>query len=364
MSTISTSFRPSVYPYVRDAPTAVARIRVSAEDFKVEELPGFDPDGVENHLLLQVRKRERNTHDVVKWLSERTGAPRRDIGFCGLKDRVAVTTQWFSVPLEGNPTVPQGVSDGIEVIATARHSKKLRRGQHQGNRFEINLRGVNAPLPYEEIRGRFHDACRAGVPNYFGPQRFGRDGENIRDGLAMMKGEFRPRQAHIKGILLSALRSFLFNEILAARVEQGCWNRPLAGDIFLSGVDGSPVEVSADDSELLERCASFDLHPGGALPGPGDSGARMDAAALEDRVLNQHSEISDILAERGPATDRRSLRLRPASASIDCNDDSSICVRFDLPRGSFATSLLREIVNDAALGLPWWSATAQSKSVP
>jgi len=356
MSTASPSFRPSVYPYVGDAPTAVARIRVSAEDFKVDELLGFEPDGCENHLLLQVRKRERNTHDVVKWLSERLGAPRRDIGFCGLKDRVAVTSQWFSVPLDAKSPIPQGVSDGIEVIARAHHSKKLRRGQHQGNRFAINLRGVSAPLPFEETRLRFQQACRTGVPNYFGPQRFGRDGENIRDGLAMMKGEFRPRQAHIKGILLSALRSFLFNEILAERVQQGCWNRPLAGDVFLSAADGSRVDASIGDRELLERCGRFELHPTGALPGPGDSGVRMDAAVLEDRVLSQHSEISGILAERGPAADRRSLRLCPTSASIDSNDDGSLCVRFDLPRGSFATSLLREVVNDVALNLPWWSA--------
>lgn len=352
------AFRSLVYPYSGSAPADTARIRASAMDFRVEELLGFEPDGVENHLLLLVRKSERNTHDVVKWLSERTGTSRRDVGFCGLKDRVAVTTQWFSVPLATEQHIPRGLSDGIEVLATAPHSRKLRRGQHSANRFEIVLRSASTPLSFAEISRRFEHACEKGVPNYFGPQRFGRDGENIHNGLAMLRGEFRPRQAHVKGILLSALRSFLFNEILAERVLKQLWNQPLPGDVlFAAGGGVVDIDQQAQDQQsLIERCSAFEIHPSGVLPGPGNTGVSDQAAELESEVLARHSEIATILTDKGPRADRRSLRLCPESVAVKLNSDDSICLQFDLAVGSFATSLLREIVNDVALGLPWCQA--------
>lgn len=343
-------FRTRVYPYAVDAPVDHARIRSCAEDFIVDEVLGFTPDGDGEHLLLRVRKRERNSYDVIQWLSQRMGAPRRDIGFCGMKDRVAVTSQWFSLPAKANQRVPVGISDGIEVVETALHGRKLRRGQHRANRFEIRLRDPSDAGG--DIEQRFERICRDGVPNYFGPQRFGRDGENVDNAMAMLNGRYRARNPQIKGILLSSLRSFLFNEILAERVDAGNWNLPLSGDVFQRDDNGERFQSNADQEQLRRQCQTHEIHPTAVLTGPGEDNVVGEARALETQVLGRHGDITAALLDRGPSVDRRSLRLKPTAATFR-RDDEGIVVGFELGRGSFATSLLRELVNDSDSQPPW-----------
>ncbi len=351
MSEHTRLFRTDIYPYAGPAPVISARIRSRPEDFIVDEVLGLSPDGEGEHLLVRVRKRERNSYDVIQWLSQRMGVARRDVGFCGLKDRVAVTSQWFSLPVRENQPVPQGVSDGVQIIESVRHSRKLRRGQHKGNRFEITLRDLSPSA--DGMEQRFDRIVTQGVPNYFGPQRFGRDGENVDNAMAMLEGRYRPRNPQIKGILLSSLRSFLFNEILAERVGDASWNRPLQGDVFHDDADATPLASVPDAALALRRCNALEIHPTAVLAGPGDSAVAGEAAALEAEVLARHTAIRDALLNKGPAIDRRPLRIVPTATSIRYDSERNLVVAFELGRGSFATSLLRELVNDSDSQPPW-----------
>jgi tRNA pseudouridine13 synthase len=330
-------------------PVASGSIRNAVEDFLVRELPLVEPSGEGNHLWLEIEKRGANTDWVAGRLAALAGVPRRDVSFAGMKDRHAVTTQWFSVGLQ------EAASDdwqtwrieGVKVLQARRHGRKLRRGTLAGNRFRIVVRDLEGDD--DELKDRLQRIARHGLPNYFGPQRFGHGGRNLERARHWLLGGGRVRKPQ-RGILLSAARSFLFNRVLSARVEQGNWDRLLDGELAI--LDGRrPVFGCAlPDAELERRCDGFEIHPTGPLPGRGRDLPEREAAAVEQSALAGEETLIEALAGAGAEAARRGLRVRPGNLESRF-DGASLVLAFSLPAGSYATSLLRElvIVQDAAI---------------
>ena len=335
-------------PRAHGDPVGSAAIRVAPEDFQVDERLGFTPSGSGEHLLLRVRKRGQNTGWVARELAHRAEVRPHDVGYAGLKDRNAVTTQWFSLPARRRTAADLvGVQgEGFEVLEAHAHRRKLPRGALTGNDFRIVLRGFDgAPSALE---ARLERLRSAGVPNYFGPQRFGRDLSN----LAVLRGAPPPRDG--RGFALSAARSLIFNAVLAERVQSSTWDRLVAGDRANLEGRNSNFLVESPDITLDARLAALDVHPTGPMWGVGDAGVRGAVAALEETVAGRYPALLDLLrAERLEAA-RRPLRAvvrdlshtwLPSAAGDASGRSAQDCeLRFSLRAGSFATVVLRELV--------------------
>jgi tRNA pseudouridine13 synthase len=337
------------------APVISARFKVQPEDFVVREWLGFEPDCAGDHMLLTVRKRGANTIWVAKQLARFANVDGRDVGFSGLKDRQAITEQAFTVP--SRTLMPAAwlacKGEGFEVIAATQQRRKLKRGSHKGNDFEIILREVQGdPIALEQ---RLQQIRQLGVPNYFGMQRFGHDGHNLRMAYAWLVDGEDIRDRHQRGFALSAARSALFNAVLQARIEQGTWNQLLAGDVASLNGSNSVFPVNELDATLQQRCVDFDIHPSGFLYGVGESRLQGAPAALEATVLAQHSELAAGLVRVGIEHDRRALRVwvRDLAWTLE---GSQLTLRFRLHRGAFATAVIAELIGtavDAMPGLEW-----------
>jgi tRNA pseudouridine13 synthase len=329
-----------------EKPAATARLRATPEDFQVWELPLIEPQGTGSHLWLEVRKRGANTQWVASQLAAAAGVPERDIGFAGMKDRHAVTTQWFSVGLQEASSAEWTAWEipDVTLLQAHRHGRKLQRGALRGNRFRIVLQDLQDGG--DALECRLAALAASGVPNYFGPQRFGRDGANVRRAVQWLERGGRIKRSQ-RGIYLSAVRSYLFNLLLAERVRIGNWNRLVDGDLAMLDGSRSTFACSLPDAELVRRCAEFDIHPTGPLPGRsgrrGGSSPAGEAASLEQAALSPHREWVEALQRAGVDADRRSLRVVPGHLDWQL-EESRLTVAFDLPPGAYATSVLRELV--------------------
>jgi tRNA pseudouridine13 synthase len=329
-------------------------LRAAPEDFLVEEVLGFAASGAGPHALLTVRKRGANTEWVARELARIAACKPFEVGFAGLKDRHAVTTQAFTVP-RGRRAAEEFIGmagEGFEVLAAAAHQRKLPRGALQGNRFVITARDVHCAA--DDLRGRVAAIAAGGVPNYFGPQRFGRDAGNLaqvwRAAQEIQAGGVpRGRGRFEQGFMLSAARSLVFNAILAARVEQADWNRLLAGDVANLDARGSVFVVEAPDAELERRCGALEVHPTAPLPGEGPSMAQGDVLALEERVAAQYPEALAVIGSARLNAERRALRMRVRDLEHEYDRDV-LRLAFTLPAGSFATAVLREIIGGTTDG--------------
>ncbi len=309
---------------VHGSPLFDATIRTSPDEFDVTEELAYEFDGDGEHDYLYVEKIGANTEWVSRQLAAFADVPARDVGYSGLKDRNAVTRQWFSVPRWNSPDW-DGVSiEGATVLDIQRHSKKLRRGAHKFNHFQIVLRGE---LPETALlEERIQKAATMGVPNYYGEQRFGRGGGNIRLADDWAAGKRLPR--HKRSIAISSARSFLFNEGLHQRVLDGTWNQILPGDLVNLDGTGSVFTVDDIDADIERRCAEMDIHPAAELAGDGsDSGHETWQKAFDKARLKPGS---------------RSLRLKVSDLQAETGQDG-VKLTFTLGRGAFATSVLREI---------------------
>lgn len=345
------TFLPAVeeLPAAHGAPVLRGHIRTTPEDFFVEELPGFDPSGAGEHLLLTIEKRGMNTAFAAKRIAAWAGVGEIAIGYAGMKDRHAVTRQRISVhlPKKIAPDLALLQSDDLRVLDHHWHSRKLPRGALAGNRFVLVLRAVDGN--HEAIEARLQAIEALGVPNYFGEQRFGRDGDNVAQALAMFRGRRVAREK--RGLLLSAARSELFNRVLAARVLDHTWNRPLPGEVWM--LDGRRSvfgpELLTDD--LLRRLDAFDIHPTGPLWGRGELRTQDAAAACEQSALAEGDApaLKRGLEKAGLEQERRALRLRPGRMSWQWLATDALEFRFELPAGAYATAVLAELgmVTDA-----------------
>ncbi len=332
-------------PCAHGGPAGRAQMRAEPEDFVVREWLGWEADGAGDHLLLKVRKRGANTLWVAKQLARLAKVDPRDVGFAGLKDRDAVAEQAFTVPARsavGDAWL--GVTgEGFEVVAAARHRRKLQRGALKGNDFEIVLRQFEGDATV--LEQRLCAAAAAGVPNYFGPQRFGRDANNLRTALAWFSGGAAPQDRWQRGFALSAARAAIFNAVVAQRVRDGTWNRLLPGEIVNLDGSGSVFVADAVDTVLEERCARLDIHPTGPMWG-GPASASGAAAALEAEVGARHDVLARGLSEARLQPERRALRVRVDGLEWTIAQDV-VQVKFRLLRGAFATAVLHEVMGNA-----------------
>lgn len=330
-------------PYYLGRPEASGLIRQQPEDFLVDEVLGFGPDGEGEHWLLHIQKRNSNTVWVAKQLARLAGVPPRDVGYAGLKDRHAVTTQWFSVWLPGReaPDWQQINSDEIQLLAASPHSRKLRTGTLQGNRFQLIIRQLKGERV--EIENRLKRIAKEGVPNYFGDQRFGHDYDNLNQAGRLFRGELTRLSRHKRGLYLSASRSQLFNQLLAARIQDGSWNKALPGDQMMLQGSHSLFAVDEVDEAIKQRVSEFDIHPTGPMWGRGRVTTHLQVEALENEVLAPFEEWRNGLEWKGLKQDRRALRVKVADLSWVFGDEH-LTLAFTLQAGSYATMVLRELL--------------------
>ena len=333
----------SALPRAHGAAVMSARMRSTPEDFIVNEIDAFAATGSGEHLLLTVEKRGMNTAFAASRIAQWAGVPEMGIGYAGLKDRHAVTRQRFSVhlPRRVAPDIAALESPELRVLESTWHAKKLPRGALAGNRFELVLRDVAGARA--AIDARLAAIASRGVPNYFGEQRFGRGGDNVANALAMFGGRRMRREQ--RTLLLSAARAELFNRVLAARIEAGRWDAGLDGEVWM--LDGSRSVFGPEPwtPELDARLAAFDIHPTAPLWGRGPLRSTGEAAALEAAALadGDAPALRAGLEAAGLKQERRATRLRPQDLQADWIDPAALRLRFSLPPGCYATTVLAEL---------------------
>jgi tRNA pseudouridine13 synthase len=334
-------------PRAHGEPLGCGVLRSRLEDFMVDEDLGFEPDGDGSHLLLRVRKRGANTEWTAGVIARAAGARVADVGFAGLKDRHAVTTQWFSVPARpANDGWWRSFShEEIEILEAHPHRRKLKRGALRGNRFRLRIR--DAAVDPSALDARVQAIRGLGVPNYFGTQRFGRDASNIHAAWLWAKraseGQGALRDRSTRGFVLSAARSLLFNAVLAERVRDGSWSQLRIGDVANLDGTGSIFEVSELTDDLVQRLARLDIHPTGPMWGAGELRSAGATRAVEEAVGTRFDPLPQVLARAGLEQERRSLRL-PVKDLQTTIDNDIIELSFDLPAGAFATVVVRELI--------------------
>jgi tRNA pseudouridine13 synthase len=264
-----------------------------------------------------------------------------EVGYAGLKDRQAITLQWFSVPVLATTLEfwSDVRTDDFRVLEVTRNARKLKRGALRGNRFRIRLRDV--AWSREALELKLTAVRSHGVPNYFGPQRFGRDGANL-DRVASWVAGRAPRGRSERGFTLSAARSLLFNALLARRVAAGDWSALAAGDLASLDGSGSHFRVTEVDAPLAARLKAFDVHPSGPLWGRGTPGTEGAALAHEMAVAAEYREVAQLLEAENLRQERRALRAAARDLDVQL-DGADATVTFMLGSGQFATAVLREI---------------------
>ena len=334
---------PVDLPFMADQPTASARIKVSPEHFKVDEVLGFEPDGTGQHYLFRILKINRNTADVARELSQMFGLRLVDVGYSGRKDKQAVARQWFSVPAQSVDAVSSSIGGlGWKVEKQCRHGRKLRRGSHRGNSFDIRLSEFKGCA--SDLEQRVLNLQRRGFPNYFGSQRFGHQGRNIDEARRILGTDAIRLRRPSHQMLLSAARSWLFNVVLGQRLRENTWTRPLPGDIMMLAGSRSHFTAEKGDSMLPERLASLDIHVSGPLWGDVKSVQGQTAWQRECYWLEGEAELRDSVARTGANPARRALRATFDDLALKWTHDSNPRLIFTLGRGCYATSLLRELV--------------------
>ena len=321
-------------------------IRSSAYDFQVDENLGIEPTGSGEHAFLHIRKRDLNTREVAQQISRLAGVRQRNVSYAGLKDRNAVTSQVFSVHMPGmpDPDWRQLENDQLQLLLATRHSRKIRRGALRGNRFTLKIRQCR--LDESVLNRRLQLISSNGVPNYFGPQRFGYSGNNLQQARSLFDGTLGRVDRELKSMLLSAVRSLLFNQLLSARVADGSWNRVLPGDVMI--VAGGRGQFPADepDKTLLDRTEAQEVHPSGPLCGCAGRSLQpgLEAGDLENSVLADAQFWLQGLERFGLEQGRRPLRLKVEDLQWQYHD-AVLNLAFSLPAGSYATTVLRELLD-------------------
>ncbi|MER2491985.1 tRNA pseudouridine(13) synthase TruD [Catenovulum sediminis] len=330
--------------YLHGKPDASGQIRCCNSDFYVEELLHFEPDGAGEHLWLWIEKDGQNTNFVAKQLGKAFGIAAKLVSTSGMKDRHAVTKQWFCLPWPIKKDIPEVTLESAQILKTVRHGKKLKTGTHKNNlfRLKIALQSYNK----ETLVQRLEKIQAYGVANYFGEQRFGRNGDNVENAIKMLSGELIVKDRKLKSIYLSAARSEVFNQVLHQRIVADLF-KPLEGDAFiLSGSHSYFVEEHLTD-DTLSRFASADILLSGPLVGEGEPIVKNKSLEFEKHALAEQQNLVDALSQAGLKQDRRALQLRAENFTwqfVDGEEQSYLELSFVLPAGCFATSILREIL--------------------
>lgn len=316
-------------------------MKTRPKDFVVFEELGFEPSGQGEHLFLQVEKTGLTTPQLVERIAGDFALHPRHIGYSGLKDKNAQTTQWLSLHLPGREAhIRSAGGDGYRILRTKRNRSKIRRGTHKSNFFHITLRGVET-LTDSTIE-QLQALGDLGMANYFGAQRFGRAQDNVEQALAQL-GSSRLKRAR-RGILMSSLRSFLFNQVLSRRISLGHWREPLDGDVFM--LRGSHSIFSEPlNRELRRRYAGLDISSTASLYGSGSSRLDGEALRIERQVFDENEAITSCLDRLDVRRQMRSLRVLPEDFEYDYDAAGKIMrLQMRLPAGSYLTSLLAHFI--------------------
>jgi len=337
--------------YLHQKPEPKGLLRVNQSDFKVFELLPFLPCGEGEHLFIYIRKTGANTVFVARELAKYFKVKEQLVSYAGLKDRFAVTEQWFGIHVPGKQTYDLSdlVIEGVEVLSYKRHNKKLRTGALTGNRFELILRDVTElKMLYE----RWQKIIEQGVPNYFGEQRFGIDGGNIDHALGLFSGT-KVKDKKKRGMYLSAARSYIFNAIVNQRIKNDTFSELQLGDVLMLAGSQSVFRPKEIDAVLKQRLIDKDVDITGAMWGAGDLMTAAEPGLLEQEIADKNSEFANGLPRFGLKQERRRIRLVVADADIELltNDSSieeslpAVKVSFSLAAGSYATTVLRELID-------------------
>ncbi len=339
---MSTRISSDALPKRHGSPLGSAIFRSKPEDFRVEELLGFTPSGEGEHCLLWVEKCRMSSNEAAGLIAEKLGIRKRLVSHCGLKDRNALTRQWFSVHIPGqeSPAAQAWNIEGLRVLKITRNGRKLRRGVHAGNRFKIRLRQCS--FTAADMDQRWQMICEHGVPNYFGLQRFGRDGNNVEKARAMMRGEMQVHDRQLRGLFLSAARSQIFNAVVAARVGNATWDTPMEGEVYGFADNRSIILPSKQRGDECDRFCAQQLELTAPLWGAGDPLSESVVLTFENGIVDQCRDLCTGLEEFGLRQERRVMRLRPNATSTQWQG-RDLLLNFDLPKGAYATTVLNAL---------------------
>lgn len=325
-------------PRMSDHPGIGGAIRGAPSHFEVTEIPAYEPSGSGEHLYLLVQKTGVSTPELIAHLTH-FGVPTGDIGVAGLKDKHAVTTQWISIPKRYHSAVGEVVNvPGVSVLDASYHTNKLATGHLLGNRFTIRIHGVQAGAE-RVARTTLANLARHGIPNYFGPQRFGAFGRNAYDGLAVVNGIYVPGNERMQRFFVTALQSFVYNRVLAKRVHANLLGSVVHGDVAKKHDTGGEFTVEHAAAEQ-PRAASGEISAtvplyGARVPVSGGEAGVFERAVLRELGL-EHAWFT-----KRPG-DRRFARVFPTETAVH-TARNDVVVQFVLPKGSFATTVIREI---------------------
>ncbi|MEW6998358.1 tRNA pseudouridine(13) synthase TruD [Colwelliaceae bacterium BS250] len=334
-------------PYLYSKPESYGDLRSKVEDFKVFERLPFEPCGEGEHLLIHIRKTGANTLFVARQLAKYFKVKEALVSYAGLKDRNAITEQYFGVHVPGKTEYDLSdlVIEGVEVLSYKRHNKKLKTGALTGNSFQLTLRNVTN---ISSLTKRFKQVIEQGVPNYFGEQRFGIDGQNIDAARELFNGK-KVKDKKKRGFYLSAARSHLFNAIVAERIVLKKFLTPIPGDVYMLAGSRSVFHTDIIDDEIERRLSEKDIDITAPLWGAGESLTTDKALTLEESVANQYEDLAKGLGKFGLKQERRKICLQVSEAKleqiIEDKQHTSVVISFFLPAGCFATTILRELIN-------------------
>ena len=327
--------------YLKTAPKQTALLKAECADFVVKENLGYSMAGEGEFVAVRVRKTDANTLFVGEKLAQFAGISARNMSYAGLKDRRAVTEQWFSLQMPGKTTPDFGdfQLEGIEILEVTRHNRKIRTGSLNGNYFDILLRNA---METDDLKVRLENLSKFGFPNYFTEQRFGRDGHNLTQALRWAKGEIQVKDRKKGSFYLSAARSEVFNLVVSERLKQGVANRVLPNDIVqLSGSHSWFVADEKEDLNVLQlRLEQGDLQ----LTAPLIGETAQPACSLENDIVQQHQDIVNLMKQERLKPARRPLLMKPKDFNWQF-EETGLRLKFYLPAGSYATALVRELVN-------------------
>lgn len=335
--------------YLHGVPNASGVIKANPEDFVVIEDLGYPYDGEGEQVLVRIRKIGCNTRFVAEAIAKFLKVPVRDLSYAGMKDRHAVTEQTlcFRVPGNAMPNLAGFQLEGVEILQVIRHKRKLRTGALAGNAFRLIVRQIS---DRSDVETRLQQIQQRGVPNYFGEQRFGRGGNNLTQAKLWAEDKFRPRDRSMKGILLSAARSQLFNQLTSARLQRdGALDRVQAGDALQLAGRGSWFVAQAEElAELQQRVDNHELRITAPLAGRGELGTQGEVLAFEREQLASSGDLLALLDRERVDASRRAALVVPKDLRWSWWDDVTLEMQFWLPAGSFATSVVRELLSNGA----------------
>lgn len=330
--------------YFYGKPTVHGLYKQQYEDFIVIEELGFDLTGEGEHILVYLEKKDCNTIYVAEQLAKYVGISAKNVSYAGLKDRQAVTQQWFSLHMPGKETPDFSQFDlaGCRILQINRHNKKLKIGALKGNRFKIILRNLSDK---QVIEPKLNLIKQYGVPNYFGEQRFGREQNNITQAIKWASGEISVKDRKKRSFYLSAARSAIFNEIVSQRIEQNIQQTVLDGDILQLSKSNSWFVSSSDELPLLQqRLQNGEINITAPMVGDSPLGTASVALEFETNCLKRWSCFEELFKKERMATIRRSILLRPEQLEWRWISENDIEISFYLPAGCYATSVLRELI--------------------